>query len=199
MLSTYLSFSLFAFIASITPGPSNLISLVIGTRQGASAALPFIGGASISMALILWFSGLGLASIIDSYPLLKLSMSWGGGLWMSWLAWKLFSASPNRADHSDFKRIGWIQGAGLQVINPKAWVMALSTISIFALPGVDDLQHISWLALIFFLIAVPCQFCWSWLGQSAKKLESFSKREAGINKLLALLLLITVWGALLSA
>ncbi|PCM46106.1 hypothetical protein CPA50_09215 [Marinobacter sp. ANT_B65] len=124
MLSTYLSFSLFAFIASITPGPSNLISLAIGTRQGAMAALPFIVGASISMAL--------------------------------------------------------------------------SSISIFALPGADDLQHTSWLALIFFLIAAPCQLCWSWLGQSAKGMEGFSKREACFNKLLAILLLITVWGALLT-
>lgn len=198
MLSLYLSFSLFAFIASITPGPSNLISLMIGTRQGALAALPFIGGASISMALILWFSGIGLASVLNSYPLLKLAMSWGGGLWMSWLAWKLFSAAPSQADHSGFKPIGWAHGAGLQLVNPKAWMMALSTISIFALPGVDDLQHTSWLALIFFLVAVPCQLCWSWLGQSAKELKSFAKREFLINKLLALLLLITVWGALLT-
>ncbi len=197
MLSLYLNFCLFAFIASITPGPTNLISLMIGTRQGAMAAMPFIWGASVSMTLILWLSGIGLASIILSYPLLKLGMSWGGGLWLSWLAWKLFSASPGPAQQQDSEPVGWLQGAGLQLVNPKAWMMALSTIAIFTLPDSDELQHISWLALIFFVIAVPCQLCWSWLGQTARGMKSFPRWEVRINRLLALSLLATVWSALL--
>ena len=175
MLSTYLSFSLFAFIASITPGPSNLISLVIGSRRGVTAALPFISGSSVSMALILWFSGIGFASFLASHPNLKLIMGYGGGLWVSWLAWKIFSVSPRKEDHPDFKPIGWVEGAGLQLVNPKAWMMALSTISIFSLPQADNVTHISWLTLIFFLIAIPCQCSWSWLGQSTKQLKGFSR------------------------
>lgn len=197
MLSLYLNFSLFAFIASITPGPTNLISLIIGTRQGALAAMPFIWGASLSMTLILWLSGFGLASIIVSYPLLKLVMSWVGGLWMSWLAWKLFFAAPGQTCQREAKPMGWLQGAGMQLVNPKAWVMALSTIAIFTLPDTDNLQHISWLAGIFFLVAVPCQLCWSYLGQSTRGMKSFPKWETWINRLLALSLLVIVWSALL--
>lgn len=85
----------------------------------------------------------------------------------------------------------------MQLVNPKAWVMALSTIAIFTLPDTDNLQHISWLAGIFFLVAVPCQLCWSYLGQSTRGMKSFPKWETWINRLLALSLLVIVWSALL--
>lgn len=196
-MSLYINFCLFAFIASITPGPTNVISLMIGTKQGALAALPFILGASISMTLILWLSGIGLASMIVSYPILQLIMSLGGGIWMSWLAWKLLSGSPGQTSNHGFEPIGWLQGAGLQLINPKTWMMALSTAAIFIHPDSESLQHISWLAFIFFMVAIPCQLCWSWLGQSAKRIKSFPKWEIWINRLLALSLLGTVWSTLL--
>ncbi|WP_027858705.1 LysE family translocator [Marinobacterium jannaschii] len=197
MLSLYLNFCLFAFIASITPGPSNLISLMIGTRRGIWAALPFIWGASVCMTLILWLAGAGLAPVIVGSPLLKLVMSWGGGLWMSWLAWKLFFAAPSQAGQDRGKTIGWLQGAALQLVNPKAWMMALSTTAIFSLPDAQNLQHTSMLAALFFLVAVPCQLCWSWLGQSAAQLAGFPRWEVKINRILALALLATVWSALL--
>lgn len=197
MLSLYINFCLFAFIASITPGPTNVISLMIGTRQGALAALPFILGASISMTLILWLSGIGLASIIIAYPLLELIMSLGGGLWMSWLAWKLLAASSGQAHQHCLAPIGWLQGAGLQFVNPKAWMMAVSAVALFTHPDSESLQHTSWLAFIFLMVVIPCQLCWSWLGQSTKRMKSFPKWEVWINRLLALSLLATVWSALL--
>lgn len=172
-------------------------SLMIGTKQGALTALPFILGASISMALILWLSGIGLSSIIVSYPLLKLTMSLGGGLWMSVLAWKLFFSFSSQTSPRCFEPIGWLQGGLLQLVNPKTWIMALSSVAIFTHPDSESLQHTSWLAFIFFMVAVPCQLCWSWLGQSTKRMKSFPKWEVWINRLLALSLLATVWSSLL--
>lgn len=93
------------------------------------------------------------------------------------------------------KPLGWLQGAGLQLVNPKAWMMALSSIAIFSLPDTNGLGHISWLAIIFFIVAVPCQLCWSWLGQSASLLSRFPSWETRINRLLVLSLLGVVWGA----
>ncbi|MDO6459319.1 LysE family translocator [Granulosicoccaceae sp. 1_MG-2023] len=199
MLSLYLNFSAFAFAASITPGPTNLISLMIGTRRGAPAALPFILGASFSMALILWLSGMGLAPWIGRYPWLRTGLTLAGALWMSYLAWKLaFAKSVTSTQTHRTQTPGWLQGAGLQWVNPKTWMMALSTLSLFALPGADGLHHVSRLALIFFVVAVPCQLVWGCLGQSASRLQQFSRWEAWINRTLALALLLIVWGAVLA-
>jgi len=88
---------------------------------------------------------------------------------------------------------------GLQLVNPKAWMMALSTASLFAWPGADSLAHVSRLALIFFLVALSCQLLWSWLGQSVQALEGFRRRQIWINRLLATVLVLLVWSAALSA
>lgn len=197
MSGLYLNFGFFALIASITPGPSNLVSLMIGSRRGTRAALPFILGASLSMALILLLAGLGLAELIERQPLLKLGMGLLGALWMTLLAWKLATADeePPTAGAAP-PAAGWLQGAGLQVVNPKAWMMALSTISLFSLPG-DSALHVFRLALIFFFIAIPCQMLWSWLGQSSTRVGCFRRWRPWIYRSLAGLLLLSVWSAVL--
>lgn len=195
MLSFYLNFSLFAFVASITPGPTNLISLMIGTNQGAVKAIPFILGSCLCAAIILWLSGVGLASIMIEFPLLKLFMTWGGALWMSWLSWALFFSESNPLNQVNEKKMGWLQGAGLQFVNPKTWMMALSVTGIFALPDSMLFQHVSLLAIIFFIIAVPCLLCWSWLGQSARMLSNFPKWEVRINQILSVVLFTTIWSS----
>jgi threonine/homoserine/homoserine lactone efflux protein len=193
MLNFYLNFFVFAFVASITPGPSNLISLMIGSKQGASAAVPFVIGSSFSAALILWLSGFGLAPVIVNFPLLKLLMSLGGALWISWVAWKLFRSSTQQICSTEQKIAGWIEGATLQLVNPKTWVMAITVNAIFIVPGAQHSTQLLYLAFIFFVVAIPCLLSWSWLGQSIQLINNFPKWERLINRTLAILLLSTVW------
>ena len=184
-------------MASITPGPTNLISLLIGTRAGILAAIPFILGSSISAALILWLSGVGLASVVLKLPLLKTAMSWGGALWISYLSWEMFFAFSSESQQSDTRVWGCLHGVGLQIINPKTWMMTLSAIGIFSSSHTDDMKHISVLAGIFFLVAIPSLLMWSYLGKSLSTFKGFSKKVHLMNKTLALLLFATAWSAVL--
>ena len=52
MLSTLLPFMLFAFVASITPGPTNILVLSNSARFGFRATLPIILGACAGAALL---------------------------------------------------------------------------------------------------------------------------------------------------
>lgn len=96
MLSFYFNFFIFALVATITPGPTNLMSLMIGSKQGVLAAIPSVVGSSFSAALILWLSGFGLTSLFIDFPLLQTVMTWTGALWISWLAWKLFHSTTHQ-------------------------------------------------------------------------------------------------------
>ena len=65
MLSTFptlLPFLLFAFVASITPGPTNILVLSNSARYGFKAALPIIFGACVSAAVIVLLVGSGWVS-----------------------------------------------------------------------------------------------------------------------------------------
>jgi threonine/homoserine/homoserine lactone efflux protein len=74
MLSTFpslLPFLLFAFVASITPGPTNILVLSNSARYGFKATLPIIFGTCASAAAIALLVGYGLGEPLKQISLLQ--------------------------------------------------------------------------------------------------------------------------------
>ena len=65
---TLLPFLLFAFVASITPGPTYILVLSNSARHGLSAAIPIIFGACASAATLVLLVGAGVGSSICAWP-----------------------------------------------------------------------------------------------------------------------------------
>ncbi|PTT65717.1 lysine transporter LysE, partial [Pseudomonas sp. HMWF007] len=64
-MASLLPFLLFAFVASITPGPTNILVLSHSSRRGLSATLPIIFGACAAAALIVLVVGLGAGETLS--------------------------------------------------------------------------------------------------------------------------------------
>lgn len=99
MSQSLLPFILFALVASISPGPTNLLILAHGARAGLRASLVPIVAACGAAAAIVLMVGLGLGELLLRHPLAQQLMSWAGVLWLSWLAWKMLrsAATPLQA------------------------------------------------------------------------------------------------------
>ena len=196
-MNQFLPFILFTFVASITPGPTNMLVLSNSTRFGWRAVLPLIVGACVSAASIVLLVGLGLGEILMRMPTVQQIMAWLGVGWITLLAWKLWrSADASLDSGSPAMRIGAWGGAGLQVINPKTWMMALAVVSVFA--GADaGLAGYGAYALIFLLVAMPCLVAWAALGRGAVGLLRSNAALRRFNQAMALLLLISAWSSLL--
>lgn len=201
MSASLFGFSMFAFIASITPGPTNVLALATGSRVGVRNTLPFVVGAAAAASTLLLITSTGLAQLIADYPLIRQSIAWGGTLWLTALAWKLFNAPGVSPDDSlqGQHAPGWRHGAGLQVVNPKTWLMALTVSSLFAAPAGESVSHSLILGLIFFVVTCPCLALWAWLGTGASRLLRTPQRQAKLNRALAVLLAVSVWSALLGS
>lgn len=194
-MSQILPFVLFAFVASITPGPTNLLILSNSARYGLTGALPFVLGACAGAAGLILLVGLGLGELLLHYPMLQRGMAWAGVLWISWLAWQLFRSAPGGIQTgAAVKRLGMIDGAGLQLVNPKTWMMALSVVSLFTGMGADA-GHYGTYALVFFLVALPCLGAWAFLGRGAVILFGSGDAMRRFNRGMALLLLISAWAS----
>ena len=197
-MNQWLPFILFVSAASITPGPTNLLILGSAARFGLSIALAIAVGASLSASLMLLLVGLGLGELLARAPLLQIAMTWAGAIWISWMACKLM-----RRDASDLheqgvdQRQGFIQGAGLQLINPKTWLMTVSVTAIF-LDGRASFGAVASYATLFLLVSTPCLLAWGLLGIGSTRLLRQPSRLLLFNRCMALLLLASVWLPLLS-
>ncbi|AKS04876.1 LysE family translocator [Pseudomonas trivialis] len=189
-----LAFMLFAFVASITPGPTNILVLSNSARHGFKAALPIILGACAGAASLVLLVGSGVGQSLVQLPTVQIAMQWIGVAWLSYLAWQIFSA-PAKALEVDTaeKPLGLIGAASLQLINPKTWMMALAVVSVFAGNGADRQSQVVYLSLVFFLISLPCLGTWALLGVGSARVFRSAKAMQRFNRGMALLLLVATW------
>ena len=192
MLSSLLPFMLFAFVASITPGPTNILVLSNSARYGLKAALPIILGACAGAAGLVLLVGSGFGQSLVHWPKVQTAMQWIGIAWLSYLAWQIFSAPTQALDVAvTDKPLGLIGAACLQVINPKTWMMALAVVSVFAGNGAE--HQVLYLSLVFFLIALPYLGAWAVLGAGSGRVLRSPRAMRRFNRCMALLLLGSTW------
>ncbi len=192
-LYTYLPFLLFAFVASITPGPTNILILTSSQRFGVKATLPAVMGACVAASLIVFISGAGAGEVLRGYPLVRDVMSWAGALWLSWMSWQLFTAPVANLHGSAGEPFSGKSAALLQLINPKTWMMALAIVSLFAPAGAHPLRDVSLLSLSFLLISLLCLGAWTLLGKAANRLFRTASSLVVFQRVMALCLLLSAW------
>ncbi|WP_248798558.1 LysE family translocator [Pseudomonas sp. MWU13-2105] len=194
-LSSLLPFVLFAIVASVTPGPNNILVLSNSARHGLAAALPIILGAGAGAALIVLLVGSGVGESLTQLPEVRTGMQWLGIAWLSYLAWRIFSAPVNAIDPeaAPVKRLGLLAAASLQLINPKVWMMALAVVGVFAGNGTERQAQVLSLSLVFFLVSLPCMSLWAVLGVGSARLLRSPLAMQRFNRCMALLLLVSTW------
>ena len=193
-MASLLPFLLFAFVASITPGPTNILVLSHSSRQGLLATLPIIFGACAAAALIVLVVGLGAGETLLRFPRVQQAMAWGGVLWLSWLAWQIFRSAPPSLNPTEQQEQGLsvLGAATLQLVNPKVWMMAMAVVSVFVGGGDKTLQLLV-LSLAFLLVSLPCMTLWALLGVGSRRLIGSPQAFRRMNAVLASLLLLSAW------
>ncbi|MGK3121726.1 LysE family translocator [Pseudomonas corrugata] len=195
-----LPFALFAFVASITPGPTNILVLSHSSRFGLPTTVPIILGACAAAALLVLLVGTGLGDVLARHATTQTALSWAGIAWLSWMAWQIFSAPAQAIDPDqpvEGPRLGLAGAAGLQLVNPKTWMMALAVVSVFAGAEADRSVRVLWLSLAFFAISIPCMTVWAYLGLGAARFCRSAVAMRRFNRAMALLLLASAWLTLL--
>ena len=173
-IETWLAFSLFAFVSSITPGPNNTMMLASGVNFGFARSLPHMTGITAGFCLMILLMGMGLGSVFERYPLLYTLMRYAGGAYMLYLAWKIFRSKPvpdtaERASETLRARpMGFTAAAAFQWVNPKAWVMALGAITTY-LPAQHSLWQLLALIGVMGVINMPSTGSWALFGSSMRR------------------------------
>jgi threonine/homoserine/homoserine lactone efflux protein len=183
-LMTYLA------VMSITPGPNNVMVTASGAAFGYRATVPHILGVGAGAALQTALVCLGLGELFERFPALHTAMAWIGAAYLLYMAWRLVGAQAV-SGKSAGRPISLPEAAAFQVVNPKAWVMALTTAAVF-LPREGSVATATVVvALLFLLINVPCVSLWALFGSSLRRVLARPGYRRVFNVTMSVLLVMT--------
>jgi len=184
----------FAFVSTITPGPNNLMLMASGANFGFRRTLPhmlgIVGGVSV-MALLV---GAGLMALFDAVPALSVVLKVLSIGYLLWLAYRIATAAPVEEREPDGQPMTFLQAAAFQWVNPKAWAMCLSAITLYA----PDRSFLSVLVVagVFALVSFPAISVWAWLGTVVRQWLSNAARLRAFNFAMAALLVASLYPVL---
>ena len=185
---------LFAFVSSATPGPNNLMLMASGANFGFSRTIPHMLGISAGFMVMLFAVGSGLVQIFDRFPVIYDILKIGSVIYLLWLAWKIANAAPIQKRDDAGEPMTFLQAAAFQWVNPKAWAMALTAITVY----LGDTSTI-WLAagaLTFAVVNLPSVTIWTIAGQQLQRFLTNPHRLRIFNWTMAALLIASLYPVL---
>lgn len=196
MPAVWLPMFLFALTGAISPGPVNLIASSMGAQFGLRRALCFAAGATLSYALILLVLGSGMQALLARSSLLGQWLPCAGAAYLLVLAWRIATQAPTDWGAPALSAPGawtcFVQGLLTQALNPKAWLVALSGIGLFA----QDSAALATLVLISVLVCFASELVWAVLGKLVRRWLQRPRAQVWFNRTLAALLAYAVLGML---
>ncbi|WP_413499557.1 LysE family translocator [Buttiauxella gaviniae] len=179
----------FLWVAAITPGPNNMLLTSSGANYGFLRTIPLMIGIMLGMQCILLLVAFGVGSLILLYPALHLILKIAGSVYLLWLAWKIGSATYEKleTDAPPPEPIPFWQGGLLQVINPKAWLMALGAVASFSLAGSQYLHSVVLISIGIALVNIVAGIIWIAFGSMIGTLLSSRRAWTIFNVFMGLL------------
>jgi threonine/homoserine/homoserine lactone efflux protein len=183
---------LFSFVSSITPGPNNLMLMSSGANFGFKRTLPHMLGVGLGFTLMVVLVGLGIIQLFDTYPFSYQILKVISVAYLLYLAYKIaMSGSSIESGEAKVAPMSFIQAVLFQWVNPKAWTMALTAISVYA-PS-KSVPAIVFVALIFGAVNLPCISSWTALGQKIQGFLTNNRRLRTFNFTMASLLVLSLY------
>jgi threonine/homoserine/homoserine lactone efflux protein len=191
-----------ATATSFTPGPNTTLSTALAANFGLRRAMRFVCAVPAGWGLLLALCTAGVGSLVLAAPLLRGAILVGGVAYLLWLAWRLSGSRSLSQVNAERLNVSFTQGVGLQFLNIKAWMLALSIVAGWIAgqpdPGTRFLQVLPvMLAYAFFsnlTYASVGSLLRHWLAGPVVDGVPTGARLLAFNRLMALALVLTaVW------
>lgn len=181
-----LSFLLYVFVTSFTPGPNNIMAMLFANKYGLKKTIRFCLGVGAGFFVIMLLCSYFNLLLGNYIPQIEFIMTILGAIYMLYLAIKIITTKNNDKDNDGDKNNSFLTGMLLQFINPKGILYGITAISTFILP-----YHTSNFSLLFYslflaFVGFMSTLCWSVFGSIFQTF--LSKYRSQFNVIMALLL-----------
>lgn len=180
----------FAFVSTVSPGPNNIMLMTSGANVGFMRTIPHMFGITFGFSLMVALVGFGLMGLFTAYPVVQQGLRIASMLYLLYLAVKIAKSKAMTNQTSDYKPMSFLSAASFQWVNPKAWTMALTAISVYATSA--EPQDILLVSLIFGLVNVPSVSLWTTAGKQLQGILQAPTKIKIFNYSMASLLVFSI-------
>ncbi|MEH6578357.1 MAG: LysE family translocator [Amphritea sp.] len=200
MLTSLMSMGVFALVGAISPGPVNIIATSCGANFGFVRALPHVLGATLGYTLVVFLAGAGLNQVFQLYPQLTIILQYLGGGFLLYMSFKIATANDTVNDLKTQKQPPSIlQGILAQCLNPKAWLVSISGVSLFVVSQPQPSVYLLAFCIISFVMCFAGVASWAAIGHLIRKYLRNARHRIMFNAVMGLLLSSTVLSIFISS
>ena len=181
----------FSLVSSVTPGPNNILLWASGAQFGFARTLPHVLGTAAGLGAMTLAVAAGLGVIITSVPEIAIAMKVAGSVYLLYLAYQIAGANALRRGLVA-RPLGLLQAAAFQVINPKAWIFALGSITTFRPTDMPILVGGALVAVTMMIVIVPSASLWAGGGDVLSRLVEGDRPRRLVSLVLAAVVVATV-------
>ena len=187
---------LFCTAMSFSPGPNTTLSTAIAANGGLARALRFCVAVPAGWTMLMVASGLGLGALVLGLPVLRWAVKLAGVGYMLWLAWKLARAAELAQVEESRLRVTFWQGVGLQFLNIKAWMLALTltagwVVNAAGQPAANPGERLAIICGVMMVFAFTSNFTYALAGSLLRQWLAQGRRLLWFNRVLAAVLVAT--------
>ena len=183
----------FAVSTTITPGPNTVMVMASGANFGYRRTRSHILGISLGFPVMVIAVGLGLGGLSHALPGIHILLKYLGCAYILWMAWKIAAADGmGELGAGPGRPFTFLQAAGFQWVNPKAWVMAVGATTVYTSAGGYFYLEVGLISLIFLVVCIPCVSIWALFGIGIRRILTTRKWLKIFNVVMALLLVASL-------
>ena len=180
-----LTFSLAVTLLMLTPGPAVLMIANIGVNFDFRKGVPFVFGVIVGANVVALSVVLGIASVINTYTLLRLILLIISSIFIFYLAVKILMQNSAEETTSNLKKINFYDGLVLQILNPKNYIVQITLFSGFLIWNDNFILEAFIKLVIANMIWFPMHLLWLLLGVTLKKMQLSRKSLKILNMVMA--------------
>jgi threonine/homoserine/homoserine lactone efflux protein len=186
----------FCTAMSFSPGPNTTLSTALAANLGLRRALRFCIAVPTGWTILMLGSGLGLGALVLGVPALRWAVKAAGVAYMLWLAWKLAGAGQLATVDASRLDVGFWQGVGLQFLNIKAWMLALTltagwVVNAAGQPAPNPGERLAIICVVMVFFAFTSNFTYALVGSLLRNWLAQGRRLLWFNRALAAVLVAT--------
>lgn len=182
-----LSFLLYIFVTSFTPGPNNIMAMLFANKYGLRKTIKFCLGVGAGFLIVMLLCSYFNVLLQNSIPKIEFFMTVLGAIYMVYLAIKIILSKDDDKNNDENRNNSFFMGMLLQFINPKGILYGITAIATFILPYHNSNFSLIMYSLFLAFVGFVSTFCWSLFGSVFQKF--LSKYKSQFNIVMALLLM----------